>query len=149
MTDDYFEPNAMAAAKHFRDRFHREVELLVTIAASPLRARSVLRDLNITVDWFDSDDTRCLFCLLEHLGQGPNPVPIDESLKMAMQLLKNLDFWDPTEERDYLIGRWGPGPLIRLFHCCDFDPVLIQTAAIALREEVKNAPHLSMRESNG
>jgi hypothetical protein len=75
MIDEFFEPNAMAAAKHLHDRFHREMELLVTIAASPLGARSVVRDLNITVDWFDSDDTRCLFCLLEHLARNQTRFP--------------------------------------------------------------------------
>jgi hypothetical protein len=74
---------------------------------------------------------------------------MEQSVKMAMQLLKNLGCWDPTEERDYFIGRWGPGPLIRLFACCDFDPVLIKRAAFALGQEIKNAPCLKPRELNG
>lgn len=143
MVDEFFEPNALAHAKRCRDRYHREVELLVVLAADPMLARAAIRDLKITVDWFEGEDTRCLFVLIEHVGQQEGPGwKLERILPMARELLKGVGNWDDDRSHMWVTnGRWGPGPLVRLFTCCDFDPQMIHRCAVALRNEVLHVTH--------
>jgi hypothetical protein len=132
-----FDTQALATARKMIDRIHREVELLAAIASGPRMAYPILRDNRITVDSFTQDDTRCLFVLLEHIGndQGP-PWDAQRMMLMARDLLRKVNCWDDNDLREFVSGSiWGPGPLLRLFTCCDFSLPMLNRSIIALRNE--------------
>jgi hypothetical protein len=58
-------------ADALRRQWRREVELLAAVAGAPRRARPILRDHGVTVDWFTEDDTRAIFVVIESAGAPP------------------------------------------------------------------------------